>query len=86
MDLNDVNVVKSLECPVCLDIYEQPKFLSCGHIVCQGCVHKMIISRMRELKDSVNCPACNVATVITADGLKTNYSLVGKFKRLRLVG
>ncbi|KAH7699830.1 tripartite motif containing 13-like protein, partial [Aphelenchoides avenae] len=45
MDLNDANLTKSLECPGCLDFFDEPKLLTCGHTVCQKCANKFATSR-----------------------------------------
>ena len=38
-----------LECPICLDLYEEPTTLACGHTGCRGCL---------EVLDPRVCPFC----------------------------
>ena len=67
--MNDVNI-SLLECPVCLDYYNNPQILtSCGHTVCNTCI-KQLINNF-----SVACPLCNRLTNVTNidDELKLNY-------------
>ncbi|KAH7703303.1 e3 ubiquitin-protein ligase TRIM32 [Aphelenchoides avenae] len=83
MDLTDADLGKTLECPVCLDVFDEPKLLICGHTVCQKCVNKVVTTRRnganaRQGRDrnSIKCPECNRETEIPPDGLATNYRLV----------
>ena len=41
---------KQLECAICMDIFDDPISLSCGHTFCRTC-----LCDMREKK----CPLCN---------------------------
>lgn len=36
--LDDQNLLKSVECPICIEVYENPKTLQCGHSLCSSCV------------------------------------------------
>ncbi|KAH7717389.1 leucine Rich Repeat family protein [Aphelenchoides avenae] len=83
MDLDNPNLAKTLECPVCLDIFDEPKLLSCGHTICQKCVNNVVATQRtaanagQELDgNSIKCPECGTETVIPPGGLKTNYCLV----------
>ncbi|KAH7711234.1 TAM-1 protein [Aphelenchoides avenae] len=84
MDLSEANLAKTLECPVCLDVFDEPKLLNCGHTVCQKCVKKAAKTRRTTPDGSsagyeqkcVKCPECIEETTIPPDGLKTNYRLV----------
>ncbi|KAH7717692.1 tripartite motif-containing protein 4-like protein [Aphelenchoides avenae] len=79
MNLNDADLAKSLECPVCLDIFDEPKLLNCGHTVCQKCVDKIrTAANAGPGRDgnSIKCLACGGETQIPPEGFKTNYNLV----------
>ncbi|KAH7705839.1 TAM-1 protein [Aphelenchoides avenae] len=89
MDIADSTFVKTLECPVCLDLFDEPKLLGCGHTICQKCVAKMsklsVITRDSTRYPpifvcgypSICCPECNETTDIPLNGgLKTNYRIV----------
>ena len=37
---------EELKCPLCLDILENPKFItSCGHTYCERCLDRLILER-----------------------------------------
>ncbi|KAH7711233.1 putative proteinconserved [Aphelenchoides avenae] len=79
MDLIDANLAKTLECPVCLDVFDEPKLLSCGHTVCQKCVNMVVAKRQTDVNadmDCMKCPECGEETMIPPGGPKTNYRLV----------
>ncbi|KAH7717690.1 leucine Rich Repeat family protein [Aphelenchoides avenae] len=88
MDLNNSNLVKDLECPICHDIFDKPKLLVCGHTICQECVDKIVATRhsganagQGQDQDRLKCPLCDRETEIPPDGLPTNYSLVALVHR-----
>ncbi|KAH7709511.1 Leucine Rich Repeat family protein [Aphelenchoides avenae] len=83
MDLSNSNLVKDLECPICLDIFNEPKLLSSGHTICQKCVNIVVATHRTAANagqghdgNSIKCPECGVDTLIPPSGLKTNYRLV----------
>ena len=40
------NQKEELKCPLCLDILENPKFItSCGHTYCERCLDRLILER-----------------------------------------
>lgn len=83
MDLNDLNLAKTLECPVCLDIFDEPKLLRCGHTICEKCMKEILASNKSAANSglapsSVTCPECGEKTDIPLEGLATNYRLVGE--------
>ncbi|KAH7702372.1 leucine Rich Repeat family protein [Aphelenchoides avenae] len=87
MDFDDANLAKTLECPVCLDVFDEPKLLNCGHTVCHTCVNKVVAAQPAWANASkergqkcIKCPECNKETEIPPGGLATNYRLVGKWK------
>ncbi|KAH7727509.1 cell division cycle 5-like protein-like protein [Aphelenchoides avenae] len=42
--------LKSLECPVCWNLYSDPKQLSCGHTLCAECVTQLVqVSQTRSV-------------------------------------
>lgn len=62
---NDVSVPKELECPVCLDRFQNACFANCGHIFCSECILKCWHIREREgqngrRKKPVPCPLDNL--------------------------
>ncbi|VDP36752.1 unnamed protein product [Soboliphyme baturini] len=58
-----------LECPVCVQIFEDPKVLDCGHSLCSNCC-----DQIRSF-DVIVCPVCRATTQVRCDGLQTNFCL-----------
>ena len=59
------SVLKELEqqltCPVCLDIYTNPKSLPCHHSFCQHCLEGLSVNSKRN-KYYIKCPTCRTST------------------------
>lgn len=47
--------LKDLTCPICLDIYEGPVTLACGHNYCRVCIEKFWVTQA-----APSCPECRV--------------------------
>ena len=43
--------MKDLECPICLEIFQLPIVLVCGHTFCRHCIQQQKIN-------SCTCPTC----------------------------
>lgn len=41
-------------CPICVEILENPKYLPCLHTFCEKCIKSLMESR----KSKINCPIC----------------------------
>ena len=46
---------EELTCPLCLDIFEDPKRLPCEHVFCRQCLHSLAL---RSISGSISCPEC----------------------------
>ncbi|NXO76135.1 BRCA1 protein, partial [Sitta europaea] len=64
---------KNLECPICLDVIQEPVSTKCDHIFCRFCMFKLL---SKKKKGVVECPLCK--TEVTKRSLKEN----SKFKQL----
>ncbi|XP_074414077.1 breast cancer type 1 susceptibility protein isoform X1 [Zonotrichia albicollis] len=64
---------KNLECPICLDVVQEPVSTKCDHIFCRFCMFKLI---SKKKKGVVECPLCK--TEVTKRSLKAN----SRFKQL----
>ena len=66
---NIQSVVDSLlECSICLQVYQDPRLLPCGHTFCLKCLQKLVNVR----KDNLNqlpCSLCRNPWIVPADGL-----------------
>ncbi|KAH7691200.1 hypothetical protein AAVH_40289, partial [Aphelenchoides avenae] len=62
------------ECPVCLDMFEQPRILpACGHTLCGKCVAPLV-TRTNNLPTAM-CPLCKVVSAMPQGGFPVNYAL-----------
>ncbi|KAK7092202.1 hypothetical protein V1264_007990 [Littorina saxatilis] len=58
--------VKGLTCAVCLEVYNNPKFLPCHHTYCAACIEDL--SRRRPGKP-MKCPTCRKEVVLPSGGV-----------------
>lgn len=59
-------------CPICMDTYDDPRTLSCGHSVCNNCAEQM---KAAAQCSTIRCFACRKATTIPTGGLPINFGL-----------
>ncbi|NWU24504.1 BRCA1 protein, partial [Dyaphorophyia castanea] len=64
---------KNLECPICLDVVQEPVSTKCDHVFCRFCMFKLI---SKKKKGVAECPLCK--TEVTKRSLKEN----SRFKQL----
>ncbi|NXO52696.1 BRCA1 protein, partial [Aramus guarauna] len=64
---------KNLECPICLDVVQEPVSTKCDHIFCRFCMFRLL---SKKKKGVVECPLCK--TEVTKRSLKEN----SRFKQL----
>jgi len=70
-----IDDVAILKCPICLDVYDKPKLLSCGHTFCAKCIDQLLVSS-RELNTQFACPECRRSVEIPlrgTDSLPPNF-------------
>lgn len=61
---------EQLKCPICLDVYSDPKLLRCFHVYCRGCLVKLVIKNdSGELV--LTCPTCRQVTPIKEGGVSS---------------
>jgi hypothetical protein len=63
-----------LECPICMNPYDDPHVLPCQHTFCKGC----IITLKGDKEDNrINCPICRELHVLAngIDSLPANYTM-----------
>ena len=61
---------EQLTCPVCLDLYTNPKTLPCLHSFCQKCLERL--SQEREARGDtyyLSCPTCRQRTKVPREGV-----------------
>ncbi|CAD5229222.1 unnamed protein product [Bursaphelenchus okinawaensis] len=59
-------------CSVCLDTYEEPRLLDCGHSFCFKCLEGLL---PQGIENGVKCPICRIITPNTVTNLRINYGL-----------
>ena len=69
-------VTESLTCPVCLQIFKNPKYLPCYHSYCEECLEKLCS------QSEIRCPECREVAKISERGVR---SLPNNFLINRLV-
>ena len=63
-----------VECPICLDVFDDPRLLPCGHTYCLRCLDQLGNSRRRrQLPPDANCD-----NVVDDDGVGLSCPLCGK--------
>ena len=50
---------KEVTCPLCLDLFNEPKKLPCDHVYCKDCLKGLAL---RSLNQSISCPECRTNT------------------------
>ena len=46
---------KEVTCPLCLDLFKEPKKLPCDHVYCKDCIKDLAL---RSLNATISCPEC----------------------------
>ena len=54
----------NLTCPVCYQLFKNPKYLPCYHSYCEGCLEKM------QVQSKIICPECRKEARVPAGGVK----------------
>lgn len=70
------NITDQLTCPVCYQLYKNPKYLSCYHSYCEQCIVKM------QTGVNIACPECRKVTILQEKGIE---NLQNNFFIARLV-
>ena len=54
----------NLTCPVCYQLFKNPKYLPCYHSYCEGCLEKL------QVQSKIICPECRKEAKVPAGGVK----------------
>ena len=54
----------NLSCPVCYQLFKNPKYLPCHHSYCEQCLEKM------QVQSKIICPKCRKKTIVPPGGVK----------------
>ena len=66
---------QEITCPLCLEIFKQPKKLPCDHVYCRVCLRGLLARRTAGV---FNCPECRVPVQVTSpdpDRFSTPYHI-----------
>ncbi|OMJ81655.1 hypothetical protein SteCoe_17813 [Stentor coeruleus] len=59
-----------IECPICFEVFKDPRIFYCGHTICKSCIVKSIQN------DIISCPICRKTFPMkSVNKLTKNYSL-----------
>ena len=57
-------ITENLTCPVCYQLFKNPKFLPCYHSYCEECLEKM------QVQYKITCPECRRKALVPVGGVK----------------
>ena len=57
---------KEVTCPLCLDLFKEPKKLPCDHVYCKDCIKGLA---QRSANGSITCPECRTVTNVPNDDI-----------------
>ena len=55
---------ENLSCPVCYQIFKNPKYLPCHHSYCEECLEKL------QVQNKITCPECRTEATVPPGGVK----------------
>lgn len=73
------------KCPICLDVYKDPRILRCFHVYCLRCLMQLV-DRDKHGRLSLPCPTCRHVTPIPAKGVAGLQPLLYISHQLAVVG
>ena len=71
-------VEKEVTCPLCLDLFKEPKKLPCDHVYCKDCLKRLALQSHNQ---SISCPECRNVTDIP-DNDVNNFPTAFRMNRL----
>ena len=57
-------VAGHLTCPICYNLYKQPKYLPCYHSYCEQCLVKLVV------QSNITCPECRKTSDVSSGGVQ----------------
>ena len=54
----------NLTCPICYQLFKNPKYLPCYHSYCEKCLEKMVV------RSKITCPECRQKVTVPVGGVK----------------
>ena len=59
-----MKATENLTCPICYQLFNNPKYLPCHHSYCEQCLEKM------QVQNKIVCPECRKEATVPAGGVK----------------
>ena len=75
---------KEVTCPLCLDLFKDPKKLPCDHVYCKECLRGLAL---RSLNATISCPECRTLTQVPTSNFPTAFRvnrLIEAFKQVQV--
>ena len=69
---------KEVTCPLCLDLFKDPKKLPCDHVYCKDCLRGLAL---RSLNETISCPECRTLTQLPNNDVN-NFPTAFRVNRL----
>ena len=69
---------KEVTCPLCLDLFKEPKKLPCDHVYCKDCLRGLAV---RSLNVTISCPECRILTQLPNNDVN-NFPAAFRINRL----
>ena len=69
---------KEVTCPLCLDLFKDPKKLPCDHVYCKGCLRSLAL---HSLNATISCPECRTHTQVQGNDVN-NFRTAFQTNRL----
>src|SRR6218665_3569080 len=57
------------ECPICMDVFTNPRVLPCIHTFCLECLKRISETKQKGPRNKLPCPLCRKEFLIPADGI-----------------
>ncbi|KAK7092194.1 hypothetical protein V1264_009781 [Littorina saxatilis] len=76
-----------LTCPICMDLFREPRRLPCGHVYCRVCLQDMLTRKYlntRACERVLSCPECRQRYDLTFEAAGVDV-FPRDFKLVRLV-
>ncbi|KAH7721444.1 putative proteinconserved [Aphelenchoides avenae] len=66
-------------CGVCMELFDDPRMLNCGHTYCQKCIAPLLHGLSRK----ASCPECRFESRQPVNGFPVNYGVRGMVSKVR---
>ena len=70
INVNLSKYIDKLTCSICLELFQNPKSLQCGHMFCENCLYKININY------EIVCPLCRELDKNEIYKMPYNYSVI----------